>query len=75
MNEQIGAQASKFEVLTSTAIMIFKKVKLDIAVKDAGMDGRPDAIDAMPDTLVASAPTSIDSDYQGFLGNAVAEIA
>ena len=68
LNEPLGARVSEFEVLTSIAIMIFKKVKLDIVVKDVGMGGMPDAINAVADQAhVVPTLTSIDFDHQGFL--------
>ena len=76
LNQELGAQATKFEVLTSTAMMIFEKLKLDIVVMEVGMGGRLDATNAIPDeAVVVSALTSVDLDHQGFLGNTVAEIA
>ena len=76
LNQELGVQATKFEVLTSTAMMIFEKLKTDIVVMEVGMGGRLDATNAMPDDAVAlSALTSVDLDHQGFLGNTVAEIA
>jgi len=73
---ELGADASKFEVLASTAMMIFEKLKLDIVVTEVGMGGRLDATNAIPDdAVVVSALTSVDLDHQGFLGNTVAEIA
>ncbi|KAF9649951.1 FolC bifunctional protein [Thelephora ganbajun] len=76
LNQELGAQASKFEVLTSTAMVIFEKLKLDIVVMEVGMGGRLDATNAIPDdAVVVSALTSVDLDHQGFLGNTAAEIA
>ena len=76
LNKEVGAQASKFEVLTTTAMAIFEKLKLDIVVMEVGMGGRLDATNAIPDeAVVVSALTSVDLDHQGFLGNTVAEIA
>ena len=76
LNQELGVQATKFEVLTSTAMMIFEKLKTDIVVMEVGMGGRLDATNAIPDDAVAvSALTSVDLDHQGFLGNTVAEIA
>ena len=76
LNQELGVQATKFEVLTSTAMTIFEKLKMDIVVMEVGMGGRLDATNAMPDDAVAvSALTSVDLDHQGFLGNTVAEIA
>ena len=75
LNQELGVQATKFEVLTSTAMMIFEKLKLDIVVMEVGMGGRLDATNAIPDeAVVVSALTSVDLDHQGFLGNTVAEI-
>lgn len=76
LNQELGAQASKFEVLTSTAMTIFETLGLDIVVMEVGMGGRLDATNAIPDDAIAvSALTSVDLDHQGFLGNTVAEIA
>lgn len=76
LNRELGIQATKFEVLTSTAMMVFEKLKVDIVVMEVGMGGRLDATNAMPDDAVAvSALTSVDLDHQSFLGNTVAEIA
>jgi len=75
LNQELGAQASKFEVLTSTAMVIFETLGLDIVVMEVGMGGRLDATNAIPDNaVVVSALTSVDLDHQGFLGNTVAEI-
>ena len=76
LNQELGAQATKFEVLASTAMVIFERLKLDIVVMEVGMGGRLDATNAIPDeAVVVSALTSVDLDHQGFLGNTVAEIA
>ena len=76
LNQELGTQASKFEVLTSTAMMVFERLKLDIVVMEVGMGGRLDATNAIPDQAVAvSALTSVDLDHQGFLGNTVTDIA
>lgn len=76
LNQELGVQASKFEVLTSTAMMVFEKLKMDIVVMEVGMGGRLDATNAIPDDAVAvSALTSVDLDHQAFLGNTVEEIA
>ena len=76
LNQELGAQATKFEVLTSTAMMIFERLRLDIVVMEVGMGGRLDATNAIPDeAVVVSALTSVDLDHQGFLGSTVADIA
>ena len=76
LNQELGAKASKFEVLTSTAMTIFETLGLDIVVMEVGMGGRLDATNAIPDdAVVVSALTTVDLDHQGFLGNTVAEIA
>jgi folylpolyglutamate synthase/dihydrofolate synthase len=75
LDQELGAQASKFEILTSTAVMVFEKLKLDIVVMEVGMGGRLDATNAIPDEAVAvSVLTSVDLDHQGFLGDTVADI-
>lgn len=75
LNQELRVQATNFEVLTGTAMMIFEKLKMDIVVMEVGMGGRLDATNAIPDDAVAvSALTSVDLDHQGFLGNTVTEI-
>lgn len=76
LNQDLGVQATKFELLTSTAMMIFEKLKMDVVVMEVGIGGRLDATNAIPDdAVVVSALTSVDLDHQGFLGTTVAEIA
>ena len=76
LNQELGIQATPFELLTSTAMMIFEKLKMDFVVMEAGMGGRLDATNVIPDDAVAiSAMTTVDLDHQGFLGNTVAQIA
>ena len=76
LNQELGVQATKFEVLTSTAMMIFEKLKMDIVVMEVGMGGRLDATNAIPDDAIAvSALTSVDLDHQAILGNTVVDIA
>ncbi|KZS95359.1 Mur ligase [Sistotremastrum niveocremeum HHB9708] len=68
--------ASTFELLTATALYIFQKAQVDVAVVEVGMGGRLDATNAIPDECIAiSGITSIDLDHQQFLGNTLPEIA
>ena len=75
LNRELGAEASKSEVLTSTAMVIFETLGLDIVFMEVGMGGRLDATSAIPgDAVVVSALIGVDLDHRGFLGNTVAEI-
>lgn len=76
VDKQHGVGASSFELLTSTALMIFEKAVLDIVVMEVGMGGRLDATNAISDECVAvSALTAVDLDHQAFLGGSVEAIA
>ncbi|KAJ6525264.1 Mur ligase [Mycena vulgaris] len=67
---------SSFELLTLTALLIFEQAKLDVVVLEAGMGGRLDATNIIPDECVlVSALTAVDLDHQAFLGPTVADIA
>lgn len=75
-NTRSGADASSFELLTMTALVVFESAKLDIVVIEVGMGGRLDATNVIPDEcILVSALTAVDLDHQAFLGNTVAEIA
>ena len=68
--------ATSFELLTTTALMIFESAKPDIVILEVGMGGRTDATNVISDDCVlVSALTSVDLDHQMFLGDTVSEIA
>ncbi|EPQ51076.1 Mur ligase [Gloeophyllum trabeum ATCC 11539] len=68
--------SSSFELLTSTALLIFEQERVDVVVLEVGMGGRLDATNVVPDEcVIASALTAVDLDHQAFLGSTVAEIA
>lgn len=68
--------ATSFEVLTSTALCIFEREKVDVAIVEVGLGGRLDATNAMPDSVViASAITAVDFDHQAILGDTIEQIA
>ena len=74
MEHQI--QASPFELLTATALSIFEEMKLDAVIMEAGMGGRLDATNAVPDeTMLITTITAIDLDHQAFLGDTISAIA
>ncbi|KAJ7643967.1 Mur ligase [Roridomyces roridus] len=75
-NEEHGCGASSFEILTLTALFIFERARVDIAVIEVGMGGRLDATNIIPDEcILVSALTAVDLDHQAFLGSTVAAIA
>ena len=54
-------QASPFELLTATALLIFEEAKLDVIILEAGMGGRSDMTNALPDeVMLITAITMID---------------
>ena len=76
INSRLGIDATSFELLTATALMVFESAKLDIVVLEAGMGGRTDATNAVSDDVIlVSALTAVDLDHQKFLGDTVGVIA
>ena len=71
-----GTRLSSFEILTLSALMVFEREKVDVAVVEVGMGGRLDATNIIPDlSILVSALTAVDLDHQFFLGDTVAKIA
>ena len=44
-----GTKLSSFEILTLTALRVFEKEQVDVAVVEVGMGGRLDATNIIPD--------------------------
>lgn len=75
-NAAHGIQATPFELLAATALVIFESQKVDLVILEVGMGGRLDATNGIPSSsVVLSIITSIDLDHQAFLGNTVQAIA
>ncbi|TFY82617.1 hypothetical protein EWM64_g1399 [Hericium alpestre] len=75
-NDTHSIGATSFEVLTCTALLVFEREAVDMVVLEAGMGGRLDATNVIPDECVlVSALTAVDLDHQAFLGSTVADIA
>ncbi|KAF5356859.1 hypothetical protein D9756_006780 [Leucocoprinus leucothites] len=73
---ELGIKLSNFELLTLTALQIFERLEVDVAVVEVGMGGRLDATNIIPDeAILVSALTSVDLDHQAFLGDTVSAIA
>ena len=71
-----GTKLSSFEILTLTALRVFDREQVDVAVVEVGMGGRLDATNIIPDhTILVSALTVVDLDHQFFLGDTVDKIA
>ena len=71
-----GTKLSNFEILTLTALRVFEREQVDVAVVEVGMGGRLDATNIIPDdTVLVSALTAVDLDHQFFLGDTVGKIA
>lgn len=76
VNTTKAINASSFEVLTVTALVIFERSGVDIVVCEVGLGGRLDATNIIPDNaILISVMTSIDLDHQAFLGSTVSAIA
>jgi len=76
VDDQLGTRLSSFELLTLTALQIFERIGVDVAVVEVGMGGRLDATNIIPDeAILVSALTNVDLDHQAFLGNTVSAIA
>ena len=71
-----GTGCSNFELLTTTALLIFEEAQLDVVVLEVGMGGRLDATNIIADACVlVSVLTAVDLDHTAFLGTTVREIA
>lgn len=66
-------EVTYFEVLTLAAMLAFQEEKVKIAVFEAGLGGRLDAVNAMDAKLILV--TMIGLDHEEFLGNTTAKIA
>lgn len=76
VNTSKAINASNFEVLTVTALVLFERSAVDIVVCEVGLGGRLDATNVIPDeAILISVITSIDLDHQAFLGSTVSAIA
>ena len=69
----LRAQPTFFEVVTSMALVIFRRRRVDIAVLEVGLGGRLDATTVA--TPTAGAITTIDFDHQAHLGGTIRAIA
>ncbi|KAL0960924.1 hypothetical protein HGRIS_005931 [Hohenbuehelia grisea] len=75
-DREYDTKLTSFELLTVTALLIFERAKVDIAVVEVGLGGRRDATNAILDECIAvSGLTAVDLDHQSFLGGTVEEIA
>lgn len=75
-NTSYSINASPFELLAATALVIFECQKVDLTILEVGMGGRLDATNIIPTSaVVLSIITSIDLDHQAFLGDTVQAIA
>ena len=71
-----GTKLSSFEILTLTALRVFEREQVDVAVVEVGVGGRLDATNIIPDdSILVSALTAVDLDHQFFLGDTVGKIA
>ena len=75
-DDEKGTKLSSFEILTLTALRVFEREQVDVAVVEVGMGGRLDATNIISDeNILVSALTAVDLDHQFFLGDTVGKIA
>ncbi|MDR1379246.1 MAG: bifunctional folylpolyglutamate synthase/dihydrofolate synthase [Synergistaceae bacterium] len=65
---------SYFELVTATAFLLAEEEKADIAIVEAGLGGRLDATNLLPN-VACTAVASISMDHTEFLGNTLEAIA
>ena len=71
---QVGGDAlSYFELLTASAMVVFRKKEVDVVILEAGLGGTWDSTTAIAADAVIFTP--IDLDHQSVLGDTLAEIA
>ncbi|MBL3572161.1 MAG: bifunctional folylpolyglutamate synthase/dihydrofolate synthase [Synergistaceae bacterium] len=63
-----------FELLTALSFWLFRRLRCEIAVFEAGMGGRLDATNLLP-CVVLTLITPIAEDHKEYLGSTLAEIA
>lgn len=68
-----GVELTYFEILTSSAFLIFSRHHLDFAILEVGMGGRLDATNISAPLL--SVIVSVGHDHEEFLGNTLGNIA
>ncbi|KIO17715.1 hypothetical protein M407DRAFT_84687 [Tulasnella calospora MUT 4182] len=74
---QIGdCRCTNFELQTATALLVFERGFVDVAILEVGLGGRLDATNVIPDDVVlVSGISSIDLDHQAVLGDTLEQIA
>lgn len=76
VNDHHQLESTEFELLTATALEIFHRTNVCIAVVEVGLGGKEDATNILSeDQVLCTVITKIGLDHQGFLGDTLAEIA
>ncbi|KAK9448543.1 Mur ligase [Limtongia smithiae] len=77
VDERCEIGASKFEIQVATAMEVFARKAVDVAVIEVGLGGATDAtnVDYKRQNVLGTIITRIGVDHQKFLGNTVTEIA
>ncbi|KAK9240335.1 Mur ligase [Lipomyces kononenkoae] len=76
MSKREAIDATSFELLTATALEIFYRKGIDIAVVEVGLGGRYDAtnVDYKVGGVLGTVITRIGLDHQGYLGDTIEDI-
>lgn len=72
--DSMSDRPTEFELITAVAFEYFRRNECDVVVLEAGMGGRLDSTNIIPNSVL-SVITGIALDHTAFLGNTVAEIA
>jgi dihydrofolate synthase/folylpolyglutamate synthase len=73
VSEQLKARPTFFEQVTASALLAFRRARIDLAILETGLGGRLDSTTAANANIVAI--TQIALDHQEYLGNTIASIA
>ncbi|KAK9465617.1 Mur ligase [Lipomyces arxii] len=75
--QRAGVRPTDFELLTATAMEVFNRKQLDVAVIEVGVGGKEDAtnIEYKRRGVLGTIITRVGLDHQNLLGNSIKEIA
>ena len=76
INNQLGINATLFELATATAYTVISGTNSDVMIIECGMGGETDATNVLlPQYTIASGLTAVGLDHTEFLGVTIAKIA
>ncbi|KAH3663605.1 hypothetical protein OGAPHI_005006 [Ogataea philodendri] len=76
ISAQYNINCSEFELLTCTALKLFNRTGVEVAVLETGLGGRLDATNVLaPENIICTGITKIGLDHEALLGSTLPEIA